>query len=88
LSYFLGKQLVKIPYIGLPNIIAGQSIVKELIQGAVSADSLAAEIQRLLSDGGYRRACIEGLKRVKQQLGQGGGSKNMAALALEMLSAR
>ncbi|MDD2760417.1 MAG: lipid-A-disaccharide synthase, partial [Methylomonas sp.] len=32
LTYWLGKQLVKIPFIGLPNIIAGKAIVKELIQ--------------------------------------------------------
>lgn len=85
LSYWLGKQLVKIPYIGLPNIIAGQSIVKELIQDAVSAESLSVEIERLLDDQSYRTACLAGLRHVKRQLGEGGGSKNMADLALAML---
>jgi len=85
LTYWLGKQLVKIPFIGLPNIIAGRAIVNELIQDAVSAESLAAEIERLLSDQPYRANCLEGLKQVKAQLGEGGGSKNMADLALEML---
>ncbi|MGZ4999717.1 MAG: lipid-A-disaccharide synthase [Methylomonas sp.] len=85
LTYWLGKQLVKIPFIGLPNIIAGRAIVKELIQNAVNADSLSAEIERLLTDQAYRADCLEGLKQVKSQLGQGGGSKNMADLALEML---
>jgi len=84
-TYWLGKRLVKIPYIGLPNIIAGQAIVKELIQDAVSADSLSAEIIRLLADQDYRSTCIDGLKQVKVLLGEGGGSKNMADLALEML---
>ena len=85
LSYWLGKQLVKIPFIGLPNIIAGQAIVKELIQDAVSAKSLATEIDRLLTDQAYRKACLMGLEQVKVKLGAGGGSKNMADLALEML---
>jgi lipid-A-disaccharide synthase len=85
LTYWLGKQLVKIPFIGLPNIIAGRAIVKELIQAAVSAESLAAEVERLLKDQVYRADCLEGLKQVKMQLGEGGGSKNMADLALEML---
>jgi lipid-A-disaccharide synthase len=85
LTYWLGKQLVKIPFIGLPNIIVGRAIVKELIQDAVSAESLAAEIERLLKDQAYRANCLEGLKQVKAQLGEGGGSKNMADLALEML---
>jgi lipid-A-disaccharide synthase len=85
LSYWLGKQLVNIPFIGLPNIIAGEAIVKELIQHAVSPDSLAEEIQRLLTDQTYRQACITSLHNVKAKLGAGGGSKNMAKLALELL---
>lgn len=74
-----------IALLGLPNIIAGRAIVKELIQDAVSADSLSAEIERLLSDQPYRAECLAGLKQVKAQLGEGGGSKNMADLAMEML---
>ncbi len=85
LTYWLGKQLVKIPFIGLPNIIAGKAIVKEFIQDAVSAESLSEEIERLLFDKSYRASCLDGLSRVKGLLGQGGGSKNMADLALEML---
>ncbi|WAR43471.1 lipid-A-disaccharide synthase [Methylomonas rapida] len=85
LTYWLGKQLVKIPFIGLPNIIAGKAIVKELIQDAVTAENLAAEIERLLYAASYRETVINELRRVKRLLGEGGGSKNMADLALEML---
>ena len=85
LSYWLGKQLVKIPFIGLPNIIAGKSIAKELIQDALTAENLADEIERLLYDAGYRQTALQALQRVKGLLGKGGGSKNMADLALEML---
>ena len=88
ITYWLGTKLVKIPFIGLPNIIAGKSIVKELIQDAVSAESLAAEIECLLDDADYRQACLQGLAQVKTELGEGGGSKNMADLALAMLSGR
>ncbi len=85
LTYWLGKQLVKIPFIGLPNIIAGRAIVKELIQHAANAENMALEIERLLDDQNYRADCLKGLQQVKQRLGEGGGSKNMAELALEML---
>lgn len=85
LTYWLGKQLVKIPFIGLPNIIADKAIVKELIQDAVTAENLAAEIERLLYAASYRETVINELRRVKRLLGEGGGSKNMADLALEML---
>jgi lipid-A-disaccharide synthase len=85
LTYWLGKQLVKIPFIGLPNIIAGRAVVKELIQHEASAENMALEIERLLNDQNYRADCLKGLQQVKQRLGEGGGSKNMAELALEML---
>ncbi len=84
-SYWLGKRLVKIPFIGLPNIIAGKAIVKELIQDQLTADNLATEIKRLLDDQPYRLNCLGELHRVKQLLGEGGGSRNMAELALQML---
>ncbi len=86
LTYWLGKQLVKIPFIGLPNIIAARPIVKELIQHEANADNLAMEIERLLNDQVYRDQCLQALQQVREQLGEGGGSKNMAKLALEMLA--
>ncbi|WP_150047614.1 MULTISPECIES: lipid-A-disaccharide synthase [Methylomonas] len=85
LTYYLGRLLIRIPFIGLPNIIAGRAIVKELIQTEASASNMATEIERFLSDPAYRSRCVEGLQQVKQRLGSGGGSKNMANLALEMI---
>ena len=88
ITYWLGRLLVKIPFIGLPNIIAGKAIVKELIQYDVTPDNLASEIERLVQGGNYRTLVIAELARVKSLLGEGGGSKNMAELALEMLQLR
>lgn len=85
ITYWLGRWLVNIPFIGLPNIVAGKAIVKELIQHEANPEKLAAEVQRILSDDQYAAQMRENLSRVKQQLGQGGGSKAMAELALEML---
>ncbi len=85
LTYWLGRWLVKTPYIGLPNIILGKAAVKELIQHDATADNLAAEITRLLQENSYAEIVRTDLVRVKELLGEGGGSKNMALLALEML---
>jgi lipid-A-disaccharide synthase len=85
ITYRLGKWLVKTPYIGLPNIILGKPAVKELIQHEASADNLAAEISKLLKDEAYAGQIHQDLLEVKHQLGEGGGSKNMALLALELL---
>ncbi|WP_027146996.1 lipid-A-disaccharide synthase [Methylobacter marinus] len=85
-TYFLGRWLVKTPFIGLPNIIAGKRIVRELIQHEATSENLAAEINRILTDKAYADTMRGNLAQVKAQLGQGGGSKNMAELAWAMLS--
>jgi lipid-A-disaccharide synthase len=85
ITYWLGRWLVKIPFIGLPNIVAGKAIVKELIQHEASPENLAIEVERILLDKSYDTQMRENLSQVRQLLGQGGGSKNMAQLALEML---
>lgn len=86
LTYRLGRWLVNTPFIGLPNIVAGRSVIKEFIQQEATAENLAAEIKRLLTDEIYANEMRENLRQVKVRLGQGGGSKNMAELALAMLS--
>jgi lipid-A-disaccharide synthase len=85
LTYWLGRWLVKTPFIGLPNIVLRKGIIKELIQHEATADNLAVEVKRILTDKAYADEMRANLIQVKQQLGQGGGSKNMAELALEML---
>jgi lipid-A-disaccharide synthase len=85
LTYWLGRWLVNTPFIGLPNIVLGKGIVKELIQHEATADNLAAEVKHILTDKIYADEIRANLIQVKEQLGQGGGSKNMAQLALEML---
>lgn len=87
LTYWLGRWLVKTPFIGLPNIVSAKCIVKELIQHEATAEKLSAEITRILTDTVYADDMRKNLEQVKQQLGQGGGSKNMAQLVLQMLSA-
>ncbi len=85
LTYWLGRWLVNTPFIGLPNIILGKGFIKELIQYEATSENLAEEIERILTDKFYADQMRDNLKQVKQQLGHGGGSKNMAELALEIM---
>ncbi|EKO3888994.1 lipid-A-disaccharide synthase [Vibrio metschnikovii] len=48
ITAFLARRLVKIPYVSLPNILAGQELVKEFIQQECSVDNLYHELTRLL----------------------------------------
>lgn len=86
LTYVLGRWLVNTPFIGLPNIIAGKRIVKELIQYEATSENLAAEVNRILTDKAYADTMRGNLAQVKALLGMGGGSRNMAELAWTMLS--
>jgi len=85
ITYWLGRWLVNTPFIGLPNIVLGKLAIKELIQQVATPENIAAEVKRILLDKPYADAMRENLLLVKKQLGLGGGSKNMANLALEML---
>jgi lipid-A-disaccharide synthase len=85
LTYWLARLLVKIPFIGLPNIIAGREIVKEYIQHQANASALAAELIKILKNTDYSKQIRSDLKLVQKQLGEGGGSANMAKLAIELL---
>ena len=86
LTYQLAKRLVKIPNIGLCNIVAGETVVQELIQAEASPDKIAAEIGTILTNSSYACTISQKLAVVREKLGTGGASKKMAQLILSFLS--
>ena len=84
-TYVLSKLLAKVSHIGLVNLVAGREIVPELIQGKATDARLAEEGLRLLGDEARREGMKENLRLVREQLGQGGASERVAALAGEMM---
>lgn len=84
LTYFLGKFLVKIPNIGLPNIIAGRRIVPELIQDAANPQNIAAETLKILTDRQVYAQVQADLAEVQAKLGQTGAVKRVAEVILEV----
>ena len=85
LSYAILSRLVKVPDIGLVNIVAGRRIVPEFVQHAATPEAIAPELLRLLEDTEYRAALQAGLNEVRDKLGDDRASRRVAALALEML---
>lgn len=85
-SYWVGRMMIKVPYIGLVNLIAGEQVVPEVIQDAVTPHRLAREALRLLEDGPVRRRVKQRLKRVRYVLGQGGASERTARIAVDMMN--
>ncbi len=85
ITYWLGRLLINIKFIGLPNILAGKGIVREFIQYEANASNIAAEIGKIVEDKAYANQIREDLLKVKASLGEGGGSAKLARLAKAML---
>nr|WP_199064312.1 lipid-A-disaccharide synthase [Chromobacterium sp. ASV5] len=54
LTYQLVKRKLKLPYVGLPNILCGRFVVPELLQKQATPEKLAEEIKRLYTDSAAR----------------------------------
>lgn len=82
LTYWLARWLIRIQWIGLVNIVAGRSIVPELIQQDATPERMSAEVSRLLVDGQAAHRMRTELRRVRDTLGSPGASRRTAALVL------
>ena len=83
-SYMVAKRLLKIPYVGLPNWIAGRKIVPEILQNDVSADALFSVTEKILLPDEQKRQKAR-LKEVVAALGPPGVSGRVARMVLERL---
>jgi len=82
LSYLISRSLIRIRNIGLANIVAGETVVPELVQSNVTPQRLAKEGLGMLSDESRRREIVEKLSIVKEKLGTVGASKRVAETIL------
>lgn len=84
-SYALAKNLIRVPYISLVNLISDREVVKELIQNDFSIRKLREELQKILSDQVYRGLMLQGYDLVKERIGEGSASATAAALIYKSL---
>lgn len=82
LTYWLARWLIRIKWIGLVNIVAGRSVVTELIQQDATPERMSAEASRLLADGQAAGDMRVELRRVREALGSPGASRRAAAVVL------
>lgn len=85
LSYQIMSRMITIDHIGLANIVADQHVVEEFLQDDANAETIGGEIERLLNQKDYRSGVIDGLSRVRENLGQGRGSERMAELVKSLI---
>jgi len=86
LSWLIMSRLVTIEHIGLANIVGADGAVRELLQKDATPERIGAEIEALLDDPDHRNRVIEGLRKVRKNLGEGDGAGRMAHLVLRMAS--
>ena len=83
LSFAIGKRLVNVKYISLPNLIMDQPIVKELVQNDFTVDNIRAELNRLLTDKAYRAKMMHEYDALEKHLGGPGASLRIAKHIVE-----
>ncbi len=75
LTYLIAKRLIRVDNVGICNIVAGERVVRELIQNEAEPDIIAGEIGRLLTDRAYAEGIRMRLTRVAGKLGGRGCSR-------------
>jgi lipid-A-disaccharide synthase len=78
--------MIRVPCIGLANIVAGTQVVPELIQADASAQRIAGEALALLKSPERLAAMERDLGRIRERLGAAGASARVARIAYDMLS--
>jgi len=84
LNYAIARRVVRLPHIGLPNIVAGRAVAPELIQGDLSGERLAATLAPWLDDPGVAARARAELVAVRDRLGGAGASARAAAWLWEL----
>ena len=87
-SFAIGRRLVKVRWISLVNILAGEEVVPELLQGDVDASRLEKEGESLLESPERLLRMRFELERVARRLGPPGASDRAANALLEAIGAR
>ncbi len=85
LTYYLAKVAVRIEHLGLVNILAGRTVVPELLQKEATGEKIAAEILDMLTNRGRTDAMKTEYSRIKTMLGERGAADRAAKLALGMV---
>jgi lipid-A-disaccharide synthase len=77
-TYVAGRIVVKVEYLGMPNVLADEEVVPEFIQHRARPKAIADTVTQLLNDAAARRKMISEFDTILPRLGQGGASDRAA----------
>jgi lipid-A-disaccharide synthase len=78
LTYLAARLVVRIKYLGMPNVLADREIVPEFIQHKAQPRAIVAAVTRLLTDKSERARMLADFAGVAQKLGRGEAGENAA----------
>ncbi|MBD3244327.1 MAG: lipid-A-disaccharide synthase [Chitinivibrionales bacterium] len=84
ISYRIYKRLVKTPFIGLPNIVAGEQLIPECIQDRAAPAFLAGELEQFIGNHDHYRETVKRLRDLRGELGSKRPSEEVTRLILEL----
>jgi len=85
LNYLLYRPQVRLPYIGMVNIVAGKKIVPEFIQFGADPKKISEQVLEILRNPGRIEQMKNALARVKSSLGERGASLRAAQIIIDFL---
>jgi lipid-A-disaccharide synthase len=85
LTYAIGKRIVNVKWVAMPNILANEELFPEFIQNKATAANIARAALELLNDEGRRNSVKEKLRQVAASLGSPGASRRAAAEIMSLL---
>jgi len=85
LTWIVGRQLIRVKYLGMPNVLADRELAREFLQYQATGEAIAAEMLRLLGDPAARTAMERELDAVIRGLGARGAARRAAVAIAETL---
>ena len=85
LTYAIGKRIVTVPYLSMPNLLANAPVMPEFIQDAATPEALAGALGPYFANSVARAQAIESLAQVRARLGPPGASHRAAEAILGLL---
>lgn len=86
LTYFAARLVVKVKYLGMPNVLANREVVPEFIQNRAKPPAVAKAVARLIDNREARAQTVSEFDSIVEKLGQGGASERAAAAICEEIS--
>jgi lipid-A-disaccharide synthase len=79
------RRMIRTPFFGMVNLIAGKRIVRELIQEDFTPEAVESEVRRLLDSPSAGNEMKANLAEVRAKLGPGGAIERAADIFAQML---